>query len=151
MKKRMFVLAAILLMSSSLISCGTGGGSPSGVVKSYYVALNAGDLERAETYWIPGKAPFHYDPNDPYKQWFGKSRREYYQEFAGNIEKVQILDEEIWEMFGTKEASVTVEVTIAPALESRVVMGFPSMIWEGGIQYVSLGKRKSGWKIESID
>lgn len=119
-------LAVIFLLTSGLlISCG-GGGSPSGVVKSFYAAVNAGDFDKAEEYLLPGES-MQYDN---------------LCEFAGKIERIEILDEEVGEMFGTEVASVRVKVTLTPAGKSEWLARL-----EGGTKTFLLEKRKSGWKI----
>ena len=116
-------LALILLTTlGGVIGCG-GGGSPSAVVKTYYTAINAGDFDKAEECLPPGS-----------------TLAEFYHRLAGKIERIEILDEQIYEVFGVEVAEVTVKVTLTPAGKYEM----------GGLELprgVVLEKRKSGWKI----
>lgn len=130
MVKRWLSLVLVLVVLATAISCAGGGGSggsPSSVVKGFYTAVNAGDFDKAEEYLVAGQS-MEYDN---------------LREFAGKIERVEILDEQIGEVFGVKSATVTVRVTLTPAGQS---LGLLAGL-EGGTKQFVLEKHKTGWKI----
>ncbi len=126
--KRALPLVAILVILAAVVSCtGSGGGSPSSVVKGYYTAVNAGDFARAEGYLVPGqKFP------------------ETFCELKGKIEKIKILDEQTGEALGVSAADVIVEVTLTGVPPGSILS------LAGGTRHVLLEKRKSGWRISFI-
>jgi hypothetical protein len=127
MKGWLYILLIILLICLvGVCNCGGGGGSPSSAVKSFYTAMNAGDFDKAEECLLPGQSVRGLD----------------LCEFMGKIEKVKILDEEVGEMFGTKVATVVVNVTLTPAGKSHWLASL-----QEGTQTFLLEKHKTGWKI----
>jgi len=141
MVKRWLSLALALVVLTGAISCVDGdgsGGSPSGVVKNFYTALNAGDLSKAQGFISPMYMELEYtDLGDLAKM--GK--------LAGSFEKIEILGEERGKEFGEEYVYVTVEVTLSPAGQSN--LGFQAVMW-GGKRTLLLEKFESGWKITYI-
>lgn len=120
-------LALILLVGvGGVTGCGGGGSSPSAVVKAFYSAINAGDFDKADEYLAPGDSVKGLD----------------LCQFAGKIERIEILYEDIGEMFGEKVASVKVNVTLTPAGESH-----PFAVMQKGTKTFLLERYKTGWKI----
>lgn len=113
----------LLVIIGGVVGCGGGGGSPSDVVKTYYSALNAGDFDKAEACLAPGT-----------------ELAEWRHQYAGNIEKIEILDVLREEVFGVEVAEVTVELTLIPGCESSAVV-------YGGTRTVVVEKHESGWKL----
>lgn len=129
---RLLVVLVFVLACLGGSSCG-GGGSPEGVVKDFFAAINAGDFDRAESYVYPSViAPDigEYSSN---------------RLLEGNIEKVEILDVVTETAFGIKMASVKVKLTISPALSST------SFLWHRETtKNITLEKTDQGWKISTM-
>lgn len=129
MKKILLVGVVLVLLTSlgGVIGCG-GGGSPEGVVKDYFNAIDAGEFDRAEQC----VAPSIISPKLP-------------KQLKGNIQEVEILDVTTGEALGTKGATVKVKV-----IASRSVPG--NMLWREGenTRVVTLEKTDQGWKISTI-
>jgi len=129
---RLLIVLVFVLACIGGISCG-GGGSPEGVVKDFFVAINAGDFDRAESYVYPSIIA-------PDISEYSSNRL-----LEGNIEKVEILDVVTGTAFGTKTASVKVKLTISPALSST------SFIWhQETTKNITLEKTDQGWKISTM-
>jgi hypothetical protein len=135
MVKRGLLLALILVLMTATVSC-DGGGSPSAVVRSFYAALNEGDLSKAQEFISPTYMELEYTD-------LGEVAR--MGELAGSFERVEILGEEREEEFGEEYAYVTVEVTLSPEAEAN-----PLLVMWGGEQILLLGKFESGWKVTYI-
>ncbi len=133
-KKRLLLLGVLVFVLACLggISCG-GGGSPEGVVKEFFTAINNGEFDKAEGYVYPS-------PTAP-----NLHKTSEYGRLEGNIEKLEILDVVTETAFGTKMAGVKVKLTISPALSSS------SYYWsrEKTIN-VGLEKTDQGWRISYI-
>ena len=129
---RLLVVLVFVLACLGGISCG-GGGSPEGVVKDFFTAINNGEFDKAESYVYPSVvAPdiSEYSSNRLLK---------------GNIEKLEILDVVTETAFGTKMASVKVKLTISPALSST------SFIWHReATKNITLEKTDQGWRIATM-
>jgi hypothetical protein len=136
-EKKMKLLSIVLIIivlatGGTVISCSCGGGgSPSGVVKVYYTAANAGDIDEAMEYVDIGSilAPGEMDLRG----------------LDGGIEKIEIVDEQRGKEFGVEMASVTVKVYYTPK-GSQEHFGR-----RGDVYNVFLEKHDSGWKIEYIN
>lgn len=116
---------SLLVTLGGAIGCG-GGGSPSGVVKTFYTAMNAGDFDKAEGCLLAGQSVRGLD----------------LCEFVGEIERVEILDVDTEEMFGDEVATVVVEVTLTPAGKSHWLASL-----QEGTKTFLLEKHDKGWKI----
>ncbi len=122
-------LAVMLLVSlGGAIGCG-GGGSPSSVVKAFYEAVNRGDISEAEEYLVPGTS----------------LEGTTVAKLTGKIEKVEILSEQIGEVFGVKAAEVRVEIALRLTAEERVKTWDLPM--QEGVQTILLEKYNGKWKI----
>jgi hypothetical protein len=133
MKLLSIILTIVILATSSIViscSCG-GGGSPSDVVKEYYKAANAGDIDKAMEYVNIGNvlAPGEMALSG----------------LDGGIEKIEIVEEDREKVFGSEMASVTVKIYYTPK-GSQGHFGR-----RGDVYNVTLEKHDSGWKIEFIN
>lgn len=130
---RLATVVLALVAALAVFSCGgEGGGSPSGVVKAFYAAVNAGDWAKAEALLSPGQRIVQDD-----------SRRH----FAGKIAKVEIVDEQVGKMLGAEVATVTVKVTLAPGGPSELMaLQLVRGRYSGAVK-VLLEKQKAGWRI----
>lgn len=126
------LIIVILATSGIVISCSCGGsGSPTGVVKAYYTAANVGDVDKAMEYVDIGSilAPGEMEVGG----------------VDGDIEKIEIVDEQRGKEFGVEMASVTVKVYYTPK-GSQEHFGRV-----GDVYSIGLEKHDSGWKIEFIN
>ena len=122
-------LAIMLLVGlGGVIGC-AGGGSPSGVVKAFYDAINRGDINEAEEYLVPGTS----------------LEGTTVAKLEGKIEKVEILSEQIGEVFGVKAAEVKVEIALRLTAEERARMW--DLPTQEGVQTILLEKYNGKWKI----
>ncbi|MBN2570444.1 MAG: hypothetical protein JXB42_13540 [Deltaproteobacteria bacterium] len=130
-RKFLLVLLAVILLAGItwFSGCGGDGGSPSGVVKSFYQAINDGDFDKAKSYTIPSLIA----PAIP-------------KEFEGNIEKVEIVNESTEKAFGIKVASLEIIISVSPAVYST------SFLWQPeNRRFVSLEETDKGWRISTIN